>query len=381
MENRLRAYLEKYDADIRVVAPVPWFPFPQKMFGQYAKYAQAPERETRDGLNVYHPRYVVAPKVGMRLAPFSLADCLRRTLDELREAGWAPDMIDAHYLFPDGVAAAAVAREFDIPLALTARGTDVNLIPTFAEPRARILDAVLGADAVITVADALKTRLIELGAPANKITTLRNGVDLEMFRPLDRKNIRRVMGLGGPVIASVGHLIERKGHHLVIDALASIPDATLLIAGDGEEERALKTQAKRLGLRERIRFLGAVPHGELADIYNAADVLVLASSREGWPNVLLEAMACGTPCVAADVWGNAEIISTPAAGALTPERSADAIANTVTQLLTAPPDRGATRRHAKRIPGMTQSTACTAYFQSLPAKRNAAGASPQRRFP
>lgn len=346
VENRLRAYLDKYDADVRVVAPVPWFPFSQEMFGRYAKYAQAPAEERRDGVSIYHPRYVVAPKVGMRLAPFSLAECLRRSLDTLRDDDWAPDIIDAHYLYPDGVAAAAIAREFDIPIALTARGTDVNLLPAYAEPRARIMDAVLGADAVITVADALKTRLVELGAPASKITTLRNGVDLETFRPLDRENIRRVMGLSGPVIASVGQLIERKGHHLIIDALAELPGASLLIAGDGEEHRALKTQAKKRGLDERIRFLGAVPHIELVDIYNAADVLVLASSREGWPNVLLEAMACGTPCVAADVWGNAEIITSPNAGALAPTRSADAIADTVKNLLATPPSRAAVRSHA-----------------------------------
>ncbi len=347
VENRLRAYLEKYDADIRVVAPVPWFPFSQGVFGRYAVFARAPEQEVRDGVPVYHPRYALAPKIGMRRAPYSLAATLRRTLEEFRDDGWTPDLIDAHYLYPDGVAAASVARESNTPLALTARGSDVSHIPDFSEPRARILNAVVEADAVITVADALKSRLVELGAPADKITTLRNGVDLETFRPLDRERIRRVMDLSGPVVASVGHLIERKGHHLVIDALADIPDATLLIAGDGEERRALNAQAKRLGLSDRVRFLGAVPHEALSDIYNAADALVLASSREGWPNVLLEAMACGAPCVATNVWGNAEVISSPAAGALAPERSAGAIAGAVKGLLAAPPRRNAVRAHAE----------------------------------
>ncbi len=347
VENRLRAYLEKYDADVRVIAPVPWFPFSFGMFGRYASYARAPKQEIRNGVTVYHPRYGLAPKIGMRRAPYSLANCLRQSLAQLRETGWTPDLIDAHYLYPDGVAALAVAREHNIPLALTARGSDVNLIPEFDEPRARILNAVVEADAVITVADALKSRLVELGAPGDKITTLRNGVNLEAFRALDRERIRRVMDLSGPVIASVGHLIERKGHHIVIDALADIPDAALLIVGDGEERRALKAQARRLGLRDRVRFLGAVPHADLADVYNAADALVLASSREGWPNVLLEAMACGTPCVATNVWGNAEVISSPAAGMLAPERNAKAIAGAVKKLLAAPPDCAATRAHAE----------------------------------
>ncbi len=347
VENRLRAYLQKYDADVRVVAPVPWFPFSQRVFGAYSKFARAPEEEVREGVTVYHPRYALAPKVGMKDAPDALARCFRRTLAELRAEGWAPDLIDAHYLYPDGVAAAAVAREFEIPFALTARGTDVNLIPTYEEPRERILDAIVKADAVITVADALKTELVELGALEGKITTLRNGVDLNTFRPLRRGRIREAMEVSGPVIASVGHLIERKGHNLVIDALAHIPDATLLIVGDGEEKRALKRQAKQADLSDRVRFFGAVPHEDMIGIYNAADVLVLASSREGWPNVLLEAMACGTPCVASDVWGNGEVISSSEAGRLARDRSAEAIAEATNSLLAAPPERSTVRAHAQ----------------------------------
>jgi|GEM_PF-42051 len=347
VENRLRAYLEKYDADVRVVAPVPWFPFRHNVFGRYGRFAAAPAQENRAGVPVSHPRYLLAPKIGMRHAPFALAAAFRKQLHAYADEGWAPDLIDAHYLYPDGVAAAAVAREHNIPLALTARGSDVTLLPKYPDARSRIVNALMEADAVITVADALKTQLVALGAPTEKITTLRNGVDLETFRLLPRQAIREDMDLSGPVLASVGHLIERKGHDLVIDALQDIPDATLLIVGDGEERGRLKAQAKRLGLRDRIRFFGAMPHQDLINIYNAADALVLASSREGWPNVLLEAMACGAPCVATTVGGNAEVISSPDAGALVPERNAKAIASTVNKLLAAPPDRHAVRAHAQ----------------------------------
>ena len=372
VENRMRAYLKKYNADVRVVAPVPWFPFPQGLFGHYAKFARAPSEEVREGVAVYHPRYALAPKVGMKGAPDALARCFRRTLAELRADGWTPDLIDAHYLYPDGVAAATVAREFEIPFALTARGTDVNLIPTYDEPRERILDAVTKADAVITVADALKARLTELGAPADKITTLRNGVDLNAFRPLRRARIREAMDVSGPVIVSVGHLIERKGHDLVIDALAHIPDATLLIVGDGEERRALKRQAKQANLSDRVRFCGAVPHEDMVGVYNAADALVLASSREGWPNVLLEAMACGTPCIATDVWGNREVVSTPDAGRLAGERSAEAIAEAINKLLAAPPERGTVRAHAQAHSWEATADGMHAVFSELAAKNTRA---------
>ena len=99
----------------------------------------------------------------------------------------------------------------------------------------------------------------------------------------------------------------------------------------------------------RVRFLGAVPHAELAALYGAADALVLASSREGWANVLLEAMACGTPVVATDIWGTPEVVADPAAGRLVPERTPAALAAAVAALLADPPARAATRRYAERF--------------------------------
>ena len=348
VENRLTAFRKKHDAEIRVVAPVPWFPFQNETFGRYAAYARAPGREVRKEIAVYHPRFVIPPKLGMRFAPQALKRCFRQCAREMREDGWDFDLIDAHYLYPDGVAAAEVAGELGKPLVLTARGTDVNLIPAFAAPRRKILKAAAKADAVIAVAGALKDELVRLGVPAGKVSVLRNGVDLNVFAPGDRALMRDGMGLSGPVIASVGQLTARKGHDLVIAALRRMPDATLLIAGDGEERRALEAQARRAGLKARVRFLGALPHEALRAVYLAADALVLASSREGWPNVLLEAMACGTPCVATDVWGSAEVIREPAAGRLITERTPEAIAEAANELLAAPPDRAATRAYAER---------------------------------
>ena len=347
VENRLRAYLEKYRAETKVIAPVPWFPFAHGAFGQYARYARAPKSEVRHGLDIDHPRYVVAPKIGMEWAPGALAKAFRRSLAALIETGWRPDFIDAHYLYPDGVAAAAVAKEFNLPLVLTARGSDVSQIPDYEGPRRAIMSAVMAADAVICVAEALREKLIDLGAPPEKLRTLRNGVNLELFKPLDRDACRSALNVKGPVLASIGHLIERKGHHLVIDALSDIKEATLLIVGEGEMRRSLEKRAHDLGVAGRVRFLGAIAHERLPEILNAVDALVLASSREGWPNVLLEAMACGVPCIATDVWGNREVVAAPAAGGLAASRTPEAIAAAVKDLLAAPPDREATRAYAE----------------------------------
>lgn len=346
VENRLRAYLKKRRADIKVIAPVPWFPFTNDRFGHYASWARAPEVEIRHGIEVYHPRYFTPPKVGMERAPSALANCLKKAVQGLKNGGWDFDFIDAHYFYPDGVAAAQVAEDINKPFVITARGTDVNLIPTYAGPRAKIVDAAMRADAIISVASTLKDKLARLGAPTRKITTLRNGVDLDTFCQMDRDQIRQNMQLHGPVIVSVGHLIDRKGHNIVIDALKEIPGAALLIAGDGEKREALKKQARTAGVDERVRFLGAVPHENLPAIYNAADVLALASSREGWPNVLLEAMACGTPCVTTFAAGG-EAVTGLSAGRIVEERTPQAFASAIKAIFDNPRDRAATRRYAE----------------------------------
>ncbi|MGZ9083182.1 MAG: glycosyltransferase, partial [Rhodoplanes sp.] len=160
---------------------------------------------------------------------------------------------------------------------------------------------------------------------------------------------RSALAVNGPVLASVGGLIERKGHDLVIRALEHLPKVTLLIAGQGPERAALARLAAAIGVENRVRFLGSIPHERLSEIYSAADALVLASSREGWPNVLLESMACGTPVIASNVWGAPEIIKAPEAGVLLHDRTAGAIASAARALLAAPPPQEATRAYAERF--------------------------------
>jgi glycosyltransferase involved in cell wall biosynthesis len=169
-----------------------------------------------------------------------------------------------------------------------------------------------------------------------------------MFTPTAREETRAELGLSAPTLLSVGHLIERKGHDRVIAALAKLPRHCLLIAGDGPERAALETLAAAQGVADRVRFMGSVPHHALARVYSAADALVLASSREGWPNVLLEAMACGTPVVASNVWGAPELVCDHAAGVLMPTLSAEGVVAGVTTLFASLPSRDATRRFAER---------------------------------
>ncbi|MEL7485589.1 MAG: glycosyltransferase [Pseudomonadota bacterium] len=348
VENRLRAFKASSDADIRVVAPVPWFPATHPAFGRYASFARAPRAETRFGIAVDHPRYLIPPKIGMRYAPYALERAFISAAEKLRRIGWDFDAIDAHYLYPDGVAAVRAATRLGVPVVVTARGTDVHRIPDFPKPRRDILQAIYSAAHVICVADALKQQLVALGAPAEKISVLRNGVDLETFRPVDPSSAKHRLKLeNAPLIVSVGQLIERKGHDVLIRAIATIPGAVLAVIGDGPDRAKLKALAEQTGVGDRVRFTGAVPHADLPAYYSAASALALASANEGWPNVLLEAMACGAPVIAAPVGGCSEVVASSDAGAVTPDRTPEAFARAIRSRLAAAPSREATRAYAE----------------------------------
>jgi len=350
VENRLRKLLA-YDPDIdaRVIAPVPWFPSSNPIFGSYANYAGVPTHEVRHGIEVWHPRYPVIPKMGMQVTPWLMYRSVRGVLKRLCARGFDFDLIDAHYFYPDGVAAMWLAEEFGRPFLVTGRGTDLNLIPQYTGPRNRILSVTRSAAHMMTVAAALKKYLLDLGVPDDRVSVLRNGVDLAFFHPADDRSIlRESLGFSArPTLLSVGHLIERKGHHLVIEAMRDLPDMELVIAGDGPERASLGQLVESCSLQDRVRFAGRLSQEGLREHYQAADALVLASSREGWANVLLESMACGTPVVATPVDGTPEVVASADAGRLTEERSAEAIVSAVNRLFGELPANDATRRYAE----------------------------------
>lgn len=350
VENRLRHLLGTGEIAAEVLAPVPWFPFAGARYGEYGAFARVPRRETLHGIQIEHPRYPLIPKIGMTTAPWLMYHAMKPHIRAMIEAGRDFDLIDAHYFYPDGVAAAMLGRHFNKPVVVTARGTDINLIPEYRIPRRQIIWAASKVAGMVSVCQALKDQMVEMGVQESRIRVLRNGVDLNTFRPpLDRRKSRRQLQLSSQVIVSVGYLIPRKGHDLVIRSMRQLPGVELLIAGEGPEDGALRSLAQSEGVADRVKFLGSLPHERLAEIYGAADVLVLASSREGWANVLLESMACGTPVAATNIWGTPEVVAEPEVGVLIESRTPDSIAAAVKRVLSNSPDRAGVRAYAERF--------------------------------
>lgn len=351
VETRLRELLKIGGVETRVVAPVPWYYSTDESHGERAAMARTPKRETWHGIDVRHPRYVAIPKVGMTVAPLLLALGARSSVQEVLDEGFDFDLIDAHYFYPDGVAAALLASWFEKPFVVTARGSDLNLIADYRLPRRMVRWSADRAFATICVSRALSLKLKEIGAPVDRIHVVRNGVDSERFRPEPKQQARAHLGLDdGPWILSVGNLLEVKRHDMVIEALLvlrrQLPTVRLACVGHGPGLEGLRALARSSGLEHVVLFAGAVAQEHLRWWYSAADVLALASSREGWPNVLLECMACGTPVVANAVGGVPEMLTDPEVATLVTDMTADTLAAAIGQMLWQVPDRRGPRNHA-----------------------------------
>lgn len=336
-------------ADVRVLAPVPWFPFATRLFKRYRQRQGLPQEARIGALDVRYPRFLSIPRILKPLDPVFLFLSVWREARRARRAGFDFDLIDAHLAWPDGYGALLLARLLGKPLTLTLRGHDINEFPRFPSRRRQIVAALQGAQRVMSVATALRLEAVALGCPVEKTETVSNGVVADLFMPRPRDEARRALGLDPSrrLIVSVGHLIERKGHHLVVEALARLAaegrdDVDVAIVGgageEGDHRAVVEATRDRLGLGGRVILAGPRKNDELPLWYNAADVMCLASSKEGWANVLLESMACGTPVVATNVWGTPEVVCDPAYGVLV-DRTPESIAGGLARALDATWDR------------------------------------------
>lgn len=316
-----------------VVSPQPWFPGQALIRLLRPGYRpMAPALEMQQGIRVHHPRFLSLPGVLRRLDGWAMAVASYWLLRRLKAGG--ARLIDAHFAYPDGEAATRLGRWLDLPVTITLRGTEV---PHSRNPvlRRHLVRALKAATRVFSVSDSLRRLALELGVAPEKTEVVGNGVDTDVFHPVERAAARTRYGLPADarVLVSVGGLVERKGMHRVIACLPALvarhPDLHYLIVGgpgpEGDMRPELDALVAQLGLAGRVHFLGALPPAELKWPLSAADVFVLATRNEGWANVFLEAMACGLPVVTTDVGGNAEVVCRPELGTVVPFGDAAAL--------------------------------------------------------
>ncbi len=312
IKKRMAAYARKKDRNVVVVAPVPYFP-PLKAFSQYYRFSQIPCKEKIDGMVVYHPRYPLIPKISMVFHGW-LMYLFSMSLVRKLHKQYRFRIIDAHFVYPDGMAAQLLGKKIQLPVAVSARGSDITEFLGYPLIRPQMIRTLTRANAVISVSQGLKRVMTDAGISPGTIRVIPNGIDPGRFYPKDRQAARQALGIDHsvPIVLSVASLIPIKGHDLTIKAVAILaeqfPNLHLYIIGSGSEKSFLEKRIGQLQLENRVHLLGQIPNDELLDWYNAANVFCLSSSREGWPNVLTEALCCGIPCVATRAGGMNELV-------------------------------------------------------------------------
>jgi len=350
--ERIRRLAER--CEVVVVAPVPWFPF-----NRWIRRAQStlPATETVGGLTVHHPRVLSIPRYGKfldgalyALGVWPFAARLRRRFPF--------DVIDAHFEYPDAVAGTLLGRLLGSPVVVTLRGKLIRAAG-YRLHRPQLRWMLERADRVVAVSDYLKRAAEGLGIPGARVRVIRNGVDKTRFAPMDRAEARRRCGLptDRPILLTVGGVEAHKGQHTVVESLPELlrhhPDLLYVLVGAGHKgdsfERDLRRSVERLGLGEHVLFAGRRPHAELSPWFAAADLFVLLTKSEGWPNVILESLACGLPVVATRVGGVPEIARDGQDGILVPYQDAPAFRDAVLKGLATDWDREAMVRYAHSL--------------------------------
>ncbi|NLR38410.1 glycosyltransferase [Novosphingobium sp. ERW19] len=373
VSRQMQALAERGDWEVTVVNPIGIPPVPMK---RYATLKGVPEVQEQGAVTIHHPRFLLIPGLSGPINPALIAHAVLPLAKRLH-AEQPFDMIDAQFFYPDGPAAAKVARALEVPLAIKARGSDIHLWGQRSWPRRQMIEAARQSSVLLSVSQALANDMIALGMPADRIKVHYTGLDRSRFRPLERQAARQLVSAlpslqiwsEGRLLLCVGALIAIKGQALAIRAMTLLPDdVRLAIAGTGADETVLKRLVQQLGLESRVHFLDSVEHDILPHLLCAADAMVLPSEREGLANAWIESLACGTPVVIPDIGGAREVVADSSAGRIA-DRTPEAIAEAVNELLQAPPTQDAVAANAVRFSWEANASALAAMYAEAAAKR------------
>jgi glycosyltransferase involved in cell wall biosynthesis len=356
--------------EVRVIAPIPWVQVPWVqvpwvqvpwMQTPWVQRFVAPPSPTLDQEDLF-PTYFYPPKVMRRRYDQFFWRSVWPTIKHLGKT-FQPDLVVGYWLHPDVAAARSAARFFGVPCIAMSGGSDLKQLVLNPARKRQIRKNLLGSDRLIVVSQDLANTATELGMPPQKIDVVYRGVDQERFHSQDRQQARRDCGLRSDAVVLVwcGRFEPVKNPRLLMDVIPKLLDRwgdrlQVLVVGDGALRRELHHRCDQQGLRASVRFEGNLCQSELADRYNAADLMLLTSNSEGVPNVLLESMSCGVPFVSTDVGGVSEI-ATPGLDRLVPAGDAEAFAAAVVERIESADSISVHMRHRIFQPRSLHETA------------------------
>lgn len=364
----MEALAKRGDWRVTLVNPIG---LPPLALGRYRPLADLPATSTEGGITIHRPHFTLIPRIGARRNAAAIARAALPLVQAIH-AETPIDLIDAQFFFPDGPAAAIIAKAMGLPLSIKARGSDISFWGEQGFARQQMVDAAKAATGLLAVSHDLAGQMAVMGMDAGKITVHYTGLDRDRFRPLKHTQLRsqlsRELGFAlpdnAPLIACIGALIERKGQGIAITALNDIPGARLVLVGKGDDEARLRALAVSEGVETRVFFAGSVDHDLMPLILSAADVMVLPTVAEGLANAWVEALACGTPVVTSDVGGAREIITCDTAGRLV-DRNPQAVAAGINAVLNAPPSRDAVAALTEHFNWEANAAALAAHYERL----------------
>ncbi|MDP5103470.1 MAG: glycosyltransferase [Erythrobacter sp.] len=364
----MEALAKRGDWRVTLINPIG---LPPLALGRYRPLADLPELSEEGGITIHRPHFTLIPRIGARRNAAAIARAVLPVVRRIH-AATPIDLIDAQFFFPDGPAAAEIARTLGLPLSIKARGSDITFWGEQGFARQQMLDAARAATGLLAVSQDLAGQMAAMGMDAAKITVHYTGLDRDRFRPFGHTQLRdqlsRELGFAlpatAPLLACVGALIERKGQAIAIAALRAVPDARLILIGKGEDEAQLRALAVSEGVAERVHFAGSIDHDLMPLILSAADVMVLPTVAEGLANAWVEALACGTPVVTCDVGGARELINCDTAGRLV-ERTPQAVAAGINAILSNPPPREAVAALTDGFSWDENAAALAAHYERL----------------
>lgn len=370
----LEALAARGDWHVTVINPLGIPPF---ALGRYASLKKAALDGEEHGVDVHRPTFTLIPKLGGRYNASIIARTILPLVEKLhRENPF--DVVDAQFFYPDGPAAAKIAKKLGLPLSIKARGADISYWGQREDTGRQMLEAAQQATGILAVSEALKRDMAMMGMNPDRISIHYTGLDRDRFRPLAVQGLRRMLGEklgltlpdGELLLATVGALIPRKGQELVIGALAEIPEARLLLVGQGQDEKHLKNLARDIGVANRVHFLGSVDHDLLPVVLSAANAMVLPSSSEGLANAWVEALACGTPLVITDAGGARELVTNSGAGVIV-DRSLQSVAEGIRQIRDDPPPKEQVLAAASRFSWEENAAALARHYETLVERQQA----------
>lgn len=338
VKERLKSVAMRENVNLSVVAPVPSFPS-MNLIPKYQGLETLEQRETIDGLEVFHPRYFMIPKFFKSLDAKFFESSFTRFLEE-NPACSKSDIFDFHWTYPDAIGGLESARKFGKKTVVTVRGNEALYYFDKSKMRKVLQQRLSEFDHVIAVSSDLQRKIMsEYNVQPSKISVIPNGIDSGKFYLIDRDESLRICdrGISRQFILTVSRLSGEKGLEFLLKAFSDLnrPDLDLIIIGDGPLKKQLTAMCQSHNIADRVIFKGEMRHDKLLAWYNAADLFCLPSLREGCPNVVIEALACGTPVVASNVGGIPDLVTSDNCGYLVPPADSEALSKALERALAA----------------------------------------------